>query len=243
MKRYKAVLFDLYDTLAYVDRTSYEEKLNACAEICNVTPEAFSKVWKSLIVDSNLGRFPSTEDRVREAIRMLGLAEDQAVIRAVAKYEHAFLRNGTRLFPDTENTLLTLRRAGLRLGLVTNASPSVQVVLETHRISDYMDCTVVSSDVGYRKPDPHIYKVATDKLGMEAPDCVFIGDGNDGELDGAHDIGMTTVMVRRDLPKYVQTKESSMSSVDFVVRSLTELVQRFAAESARTNSTNPCEPR
>lgn len=223
MKNLKAVLFDLYDTLTYADRRRYEEKMNTCAKICNVRPEEFAATWKSLVVVSNLGKLPKTEDRVRAVLRILCVLEDQEVIDAVTITEHEFLKSGILLFDDAISTLVSLRNAGLKLGLVTNASPSVRVVLTNHRIEEYMDCTIISSEVGYRKPDIRIYKIGLEKLGVEARDCVFVGDGNDGELDGAHKLGIVTIWVKR-MRKYVQMKDSSISNVDFTVGSLREAV-------------------
>jgi putative hydrolase of the HAD superfamily len=224
MKHPKAVLFDLYDTLTYADSQSNEDKMNTCARICNVRPEEFSKAWKSLVVESNLGKFPKTEDRVRAVLRILGVPENQEIIDAVAKCEHEFLKSGILLFDDTINTLVSLRKAGLKLGLVTNASPSVRIVLANYKIEEYMDCTIISSEVGCRKPDARIYKTALEKLGVKARECVFVGDGNDGELDGAHALEILTIWIKRDTKKYVQMEGSSMSSVNFIIESLSETV-------------------
>lgn len=224
MQHPKAVLFDLYDTLTHSDRRCYEEKVNTCARICNVRPEDFAAAWKSLVVESNLGKFPKTEGRVRAVFRILGIPDNQEVIDAVTKTEHEFLKSGVLLFEDAISTFISLRKAGLKLGIVTNASPSVRIVLTNYRIDEYMDCMIISSDVGCRKPDARIYKIALEKLGVEAQDCVFVGDGNDGELDGAHKLGIVTIWVKRNMRKHVQMKDSSILSVDFTVGSLGEVV-------------------
>lgn len=224
MNRPNAVLFDLYDTLTYTDRQCYEEKVKTCAKICNVQAKEFSSAWKSLVVESNLGKFPKTEDRVKAVLRILGVPESQKVIDAVTKCEHDFLKSGILLFDDAISTLVSLQKADLRLGLVTNASPSVWVVLTNYRIDEYMDCMIISSEVGCRKPEARIYKIALEKLEVEAQNCVFVGDGNDGEINGAHNLGITTILVRRDIHKYFQMKDSSISSIDFTIGSLGEVV-------------------
>jgi putative hydrolase of the HAD superfamily len=224
MRHPKVILFDLYDTLTYADIHIYERKVNTCAKICGVRAEEFSTAWKSLVINSNLGEFPKTEDRVRAVLRILGVPADKKVIDSVTKTEHEFLRSGIFLFKDATSTLVSLRNSGLKLGIVTNASPSVRIALKSLKIDEYMDCMIISSDVGFRKPDPRIYEVALRALGVEARDCVFVGDGNDGELDGAHEIGIITIWIKREMKKYVQMKDSSISSIDFTVRSLREVV-------------------
>ena len=231
MKRAKAVLFDLYDTLVYADSQSLEDKLSACARICAVKPSEFSRVWRSFVVESNLGRFPTTEERVREVVRTLGLTETPALVTSLTRQEHEFLERGTRLFVDAISTLVSLRQRGLKLALVTNASPSVHIVLRSHRLPEYVDAIVVSCEVGSRKPDPGIYRTAMEELKAEASEGVFVGDGNDGELDGAHSLGMATIWIRRGLPKYVPTRESVPESIDFTVESLSDVVRIIDKEA------------
>lgn len=46
------------------------------------------------------------------------------------------------------------------------------------------------------KPDPRIYELATARLGVDAEDCFYIGDGADSELEGARAVGMEAVLLR-----------------------------------------------
>ena len=52
------------------------------------------------------------------------------------------------------------------------------------------DSTVFSCSVGMKKPDPAIYALACEELGVDAADCVYIGDGFSNELSGARSCGM-----------------------------------------------------
>ena len=61
-----------------------------------------------------------------------------------------------------------------------------------------MDATVFSCTEGLRKPDLAIYELAASRLGVDTSDCVFVGDGADGELDGASAAGMHAVLLRTD---------------------------------------------
>lgn len=224
MRHPKAVLFDLYDTLTYTDKRRYNDKIDACSKICRVLPGDFEEAWNKLVIESNLGKFRRTEDRVKAVLSMLKISKNAEVINKVTDIEHEFLRSSIYLFDDAIDTLALLRNRGFKLGLVTNASPSVQIVLKQHKLKEHMDCVVISSDIGYRKPDARIYETALEKLGLKASDCYFVGDGNDGELDGAHGLGFVTICVKRDAPKHVETRGSLDLSVDFTVSSLKEVV-------------------
>jgi len=55
---------------------------------------------------------------------------------------------------------------------------------------------VFSCDVGVSKPDPRIYEIACERLGVEPDECLFVGDGANDELPGAERVGMTAVQLR-----------------------------------------------
>jgi len=47
-----------------------------------------------------------------------------------------------------------------------------------------------------KKPDPRIYKMATDRMGIKPEDCLYVGDGSSHELTGARAVGMQAVLIR-----------------------------------------------
>jgi len=61
------------------------------------------------------------------------------------------------------------------------------------RIRELFDVVVISGEVGLRKPDPDIFKLTVDELGLEAGACVFVDD-HSGHLKAAREAGMTTVL-------------------------------------------------
>lgn len=221
MRGLKAALFDLYDTLTYVDRLPYQEKIAKCAAVCGVVPAIFSKAWRSLYLQSTLGHYPRTEDRVKAVLDILEVPSSEEVIRNVTEHEHNFLRTGMILFEDAISTINSLKKAGLKLGLVTNASPSVRVLVNNYKFDEYLDAVIISSEVNCRKPSEEIYKVALEELGIRPTETVFVGDGNDNELAGARNLGITTVWVDRGLPKY-QKDERPGTGYDFRAESLEE---------------------
>jgi putative hydrolase of the HAD superfamily len=55
--------------------------------------------------------------------------------------------------------------------------------------------TVFSCEVGMKKPDPRIYNIATEQIGVPPEDCLYIGDGSSQELTGAREVGMYPVLI------------------------------------------------
>ena len=98
--------------------------------------------------------------------------------------------------PDAVETLAELRRRGHQLGLISVCSQDVPQVWEETPFAGAFDELVFSCDVGVSKPDPRIYEIACERLGVEPAECLFVGDGANDELPGAERAGMTAVQLR-----------------------------------------------
>lgn len=53
-----------------------------------------------------------------------------------------------------------------------------------------------SSRIGLRKPDPRVYRLASEQLVVEPEDCLYVGDGDSKELSGAAQASMHPVLIR-----------------------------------------------
>ena len=87
------------------------------------------------------------------------------------------------------------RAAGLRTGLLSNSWGDDRYAHDV--IDELFDDQVISSEVGLRKPDPAIYALAAERLGLPAEACVFVDD-LPGNLKPARALGMATVVHRGD---------------------------------------------
>jgi FMN phosphatase YigB (HAD superfamily) len=96
-------------------------------------------------------------------------------------------------------------------------------------LSLYVDAFILSSHVGVTKPNQLIYTRATDSLRLQASQCVFVGDGNDHELDGARQVGMYTIKINRPSAPYTNLKKSSLHW-DMEVKELQELKLLFESK-------------
>ena len=91
-----------------------------------------------------------------------------------------------------------LRTAGYRTGLVTNNAAEFR---EGWRslipIAELFDSVVDSSEVGVRKPDPAIYHIALEQVGVAAERAVFVDDFP-GNIHAAEQLGMRGILVEDD---------------------------------------------
>ncbi|WP_410670796.1 HAD-IA family hydrolase [Amycolatopsis sp. cmx-4-68] len=86
--------------------------------------------------------------------------------------------------------LVTARERGVRTALLSNAPGASDEVKNT--MFDYFDALVFSGEVGVAKPDPAVYLVAADRLGLPAVRCAFVDDSA-ANIRGAVQAGMVGV--------------------------------------------------
>lgn len=101
--------------------------------------------------------------------------------------------------PEALPLLRALHERGMRCGVLTNFDyPShVRRLLELEGFAPYLDAVVISGEVGLKKPDPRIFALALERLGVSADETVFVGDHPDQDMRGAVDAGLRAVLVQR----------------------------------------------
>jgi putative hydrolase of the HAD superfamily len=122
------------------------------------------------------------------------------------------------LFPDTAQTLATIRASGLKMGLITNGSIRMQSrKLDCLALTSVFDAIVISDAEGIAKPDRRIFDRALTRLGTSADRAVFVGDNPEVDVAGARAAGMRAIW--RRAPTVSQAVEA-----DAVIEELAELV-------------------
>lgn len=106
---------------------------------------------------------------------------------------------GYQVFPEVGEVLDWCRAQGLRMGVISDTSPSLALTLEAAGIGDYFDCAICSDLVGVMKPEPAIYQAALDALKVKAEESVYVDD-YDVEADGARAMGFTAFHIDRSQP-------------------------------------------
>jgi putative hydrolase of the HAD superfamily len=102
-----------------------------------------------------------------------------------------------RLFPDALPVLERLRHEGVTLGVVSNFEEWLERLLESLGVIPFFEVRVISGVEGYEKPDPRLFEVALDRVGVEAVESVYIGDHPFFDTEPASAIGMFAVLIDR----------------------------------------------
>ena len=116
---------------------------------------------------------------------LLGVAETEGLIDRL----FAGLR------PDEEMVaaVRAAREGGVKTGLISN---SWGLGIYDRAPTDLFDAAIISGEVGLHKPQPEIYLLACERLGVEPPEAVFVDDLREN-CAGAEAVGMTAILHRR----------------------------------------------
>jgi epoxide hydrolase-like predicted phosphatase len=139
---------------------------------------------RELLADFECGRL-AAPDFERELAGLLGLGDHVGLI--------ADLFGGMGADHAMVDAVRGFRAAGVRTGLLSN-SWGTDTYDRTH-FDALFDVLVISGEEGVRKPDPRIYELAIERIGLPATELVFVDD-LPGNLKPARELGIATVVHR-----------------------------------------------
>lgn len=175
-----ALIFDLGGVLIAegepVVRRSREAELGlAVGELDRIVTDAVGPGW--------VGGRTEAEIRQRQADATgLGLGQIEALLDDF--HAHAYV-------DPVLSGYIGCVRPRLRVATLSNAGPDQrQVSIDKFGLDRLVDLMVISAEERIQKPDPAIYRLAADRLGVAPEGCVFVDDRPDN-VEGAKAVGMT----------------------------------------------------
>ncbi len=238
MKKYSAVLFDLFDTLVMFE-PSLLPKVTLNGETWNSTAQhVFTQMRGSLggmefadfyepFVESHRELLELREKDLREYpnrkrfeifMGKTGLGGDDALLEKFVR-SHMESLCGAMVYPEHHTeVLLYLKEKGYRLSVVSNFdhAPTARELLGKFGIADFFEHIVISEEVGWRKPHGKIFEVALSTLGESASDVLFIGDNPEADIIGSSDCGIDSVWVKRK-------EQFTRAEPNFIIKDLQDL--------------------
>jgi putative hydrolase of the HAD superfamily len=122
--------------------------------------------------------------------------DDDAFAHWEAGYEQAF-RGAWRALPDALTLLATLREGGVPFGTLTNMSGDYQrAKLDAVGLPD-VPMLVSLDDLGRGKPDPAMFRLGCERLGLPPGEVAYVGDELDLDARAARDAGLVGVWLDR----------------------------------------------
>lgn len=210
--RYRAVLFDLDDTLRFSRPSHREVFARVLAEQgFPQKPEALRRLWRwSHAFWADQKRVDALRAAYREdpegfwrawhrlQLAKLGIPEahHQRVVNALVQAMQVWRETAEDWVPPEHMALLqNLRARGLRLGLITNrGEPLEGGYLERLGLAPFLDTVVVAADVGTWKPNPRIFHLALEALQVPPHQALYVGDNYYADYIGGRAAGLTAVL-------------------------------------------------
>ena len=203
----KAVLFDLGGTMHTSSSPEGRdvrfagrilERLEDYGIQLETTPEELAKllhtnseVYKHH-TEQTLRELPAAEIWSEYYLRDMGVSRE--TLEPIAE-ELSFLYDyeRTRIMrrPHLKQTIAALRDMGIRVGVISNI---ISTSVAPHFLSEYgileaMECVILSSVTGIRKPDPEIFRIAERAMHLNPEELAYVGDTLSRDVKGVRNAG------------------------------------------------------
>jgi putative hydrolase of the HAD superfamily len=170
--------------------TNVFDSFREFAEAEGIEPDAVKELFRSepaaLALLRELEKGELTSEAFSERFApYLGVEPDGLVERLFA---------GMRPDEAMLGAVRTARDNGVKTGLISN-SWGEGLSYDRAELGALFDDVVISGEVGLHKPQPEIYGLSSQRLGVAPPDCIFVDDLREN-CAGAEAVGMTAVLHR-----------------------------------------------
>ncbi len=208
MIRRKAVVFDLYGTLIDIQTDEQESWLYAVLSqylsyyLVRIQPEELRMAFKEE-VRLSLGQSPQQYPEIdvynifRSIMRRYGRGSyGRAAVSAIAMLFRSLSRKRFGAFPGAHDAISRLSRL-YRVAIVSDAQwVFTDMEMEMLGFTRFFKTRILSSRLGYKKPDPRPFQMALKRLSVRPEDAVYIGDNPEFDLKGARAAGMKCILFR-----------------------------------------------
>jgi len=245
MKTYKAVIFDLFDTLVDFDRTQIptvtidgREIRSTAGETYKVLAQhaphttfetyyqALSAVTKELLAIRERDHLEIPARRRYEMLcDRLGMPPDAAAehcIDGMLATHHRYMHDCT-VCPPERTQVLEVLKARYALGLLSNfdSAETGLKILVTHGLRPYFSPIHISEAIGYRKPRREAFLQTAEAMRVPPQEVLFIGDTFALDVVGAKSVGMDAAWFdRRKTPPTLDKAQP-----DYTITRLIDLLE------------------
>ena len=203
--RTRAVFFDVDFTLIYPGPTFQAEGYRAfCAKhgMGDCDPAAFEAAVAEASVLLDAAEDHAYDDQhfiryIRGIIERMGGAGESLDACAAEIYREWAVCHHFSLYEDVVPTLRALRAKGLLLGLISNTHRSLDALQRHFALDELISVALSSSEHGYNKPHPSIFRTALRLLAVEPEEALMVGDHYRHDIEGARSVGMRGVLLQR----------------------------------------------
>lgn len=191
--RYKAILFDVDDTLLDFQTGNHNAVNQLMDELGYYDPDRYDqyeavnlKCWAEL----EAGLLTQSQLKVARFVRFFDRYPVQGDPRWAAERFVTLLGQQSILMPHALETVRQIAQK-LPVAIVTNGITDIQRSrMALSPLKDYVTEVVISEAVGVSKPRPGIFTIALERLGVKPRDALMVGDGVNSDIRGANNAGI-----------------------------------------------------
>lgn len=216
----KAATFDIGGVI-YSDEVFKRAIFQALQEVgAAVEVESFNQIYNEHLKSQN-GSL-----RSKLCLEFFGdLDKKSELMEAATKL---WIFNPPDLYSDALKAIQTLSHAGIKIGLVANQPPGVIDSLKRDGVFDFIEFASISGLVGLEKPNPKIFQLALNGLGVSADETIHVGNRMDTDILPAKKLGFKTIWVRRGEANPLPD-ENDLAEPTFVVDDLLDVPTLIAS--------------
>ena len=239
----KTVFFDLDNTLCDSD-TAWQTATRETFQLLrkrepDVSVEAITKAWttvhQKLFQQLNAGKGSMAalrDSRFQCLFTELGLPQGTITTELNDFLSSRYLTS-LRLYEDV--SVLEALHA-YHVGIVTNGAHDTHTDSQFSKVqhlglSERIQSLTISDEVGVRKPNIKVFKVACERAGVLTKEVLFVGDSIKNDIVGANHAGMTSVLINRKSDGLIP--ETGDERPDYVVSNLHDVLSCLADKHKR----------
>lgn len=221
MDKLKAVLFDLYGTLAYVKNPISSEKISEfmLKHGYKVYPQSIDAASHYVsMIDYPKHGYDSWKAYLKQVLYRLDTEADAKTLNELA--ELYLKHRSLTLFSDASPAVRKAKELGLKTAIVTTiAYFSFSQAIKP--IQEYFDIITTGYEAKCEKSNPEMHRQTLKRLGVLPKEAVMIGDELLVDIKIPRKLGMHTIQLDRT------RKARKSSEADAIARTLTEAINRI----------------
>lgn len=192
----KAIIFDLFGTLVDDFGKWIGQMQSELIASLAVPSEQFIELWRQTSEMRTIGAFQTVEASIDYVCGLMGTQFTAEQMAEAVEIRLQNIRRALNPRPDVLETLGQLKNNSYKIGLLSNCSIEIPILWPKTEFADLFDSAIFSSRERLKKPDPRIYQLACQRLGVEPEACLYIADGENHELTAAAKVGLHPVLFR-----------------------------------------------
>jgi 2-haloacid dehalogenase len=212
-----ACVFDAYGTLFDVHSAvgKYIERLGDVSDqVSNIwRTKQLEYTWLRSLMKKHADFWQVTQDALDYALAVFNIMDKKLrndLINAYLELD---------CYPEVPDTLQKLKESGQQIAILSNGSPAMlEAVVKSSGLEDLVKIILSVEMVGIFKPDPAVYQLAIDQLGVTAAEILFMSS-NAWDAVGATAFGLRVAWINR----FSQHPERLPFQPDIEIKTLDQL--------------------